>query len=65
VKPSSSRIGKILAKPPFNGEAKKIRAGKGRYPVVIVRNHTLWECASGQEIYNHITGDDDVIDIMA
>jgi hypothetical protein len=65
VRPNEGRIGKILAKPPFNGMVKRIRAGKGLYKVCIVRNHMKWDAAPGHEVYAHITGDDDVIDIMA
>lgn len=59
VRPSAARVGKILAKPPFNGLAKKIREGKGLYPVVIIRAHNKWDAVTGRDIYAHINGMDD------
>jgi len=61
---SATRIGRILAKPPFNGVAKKLRVGDKRYRVVVIRNHEKWEVTPHNEIMNHIEGEDS-IDIMS
>lgn len=61
---SSTRIGRVLAKPPFNGIAKKLRVGGKHYRSIIIRNHKKWDVAPHNEIMEHIGGDDD-IDIMS
>lgn len=55
-KPSFHRIGKMLAKAPFNGEAKQFRAGDARYRAVVIRNHNTWRGATGGDTLNHIRG---------
>lgn len=62
---STTRIGKVLAKPPFNGNALQFRVGEKRYRGVIIRNHAKWAAVPGQEIWDHITGGDDDIDILS
>jgi Bifunctional DNA primase/polymerase, N-terminal/Primase C terminal 2 (PriCT-2)/Family of unknown function (DUF5906) len=62
---SPTRVGRILAKPPFNGRAKKLRVGESCYRVVIVRNHNKWDMTPHHETLNYIRGDNDDIDILA
>jgi hypothetical protein len=63
AKPSNHRIGKILAKPPFNGKHIQFRAGEGRYRAIALRNFKRWGGTSGKEIMAHISGED--IDITS
>jgi hypothetical protein len=58
-KPSMHRVGKLLAKPPFGGKAKRFRVGPGLFHGVIIRNHAKWDAAPGKEIMDHIQGADD------
>jgi hypothetical protein len=62
-KSSVTRIGQILAKPPFFGEAVKFRVGNKHFRGVIVRNHDQWRGQPGKQLMDHITGGDDNIDI--
>jgi hypothetical protein len=57
-KPSADRIGKILAKAPFGGEPKQFRVGEARYRGIIIRDHTRWRGATGQQIISNINGED-------
>jgi Bifunctional DNA primase/polymerase, N-terminal/Primase C terminal 2 (PriCT-2)/Family of unknown function (DUF5906) len=57
-KPSNDRIGKILCRAPFNGEAARWRVGQARYRGVVIRNHDRWRGAGGVDIMSHIAGDD-------
>jgi|GEM_PF-5368893 len=60
---SATRIGRILAKPPFSGLQKKLRAVDGGRPnVVIIRNHKKWDMATHKEIFAHINSDDADLD---
>ena len=61
---SPTRIGRVLAKPPFNGVAKRLRVKDGFYRAVIVRNHQKWDAMPHNEIMDYIRGDDD-IDILS
>jgi hypothetical protein len=66
ARPTLTRVGKLLAKPPFNGKAKRYRDGKKFYRAVIIRNHDKWLTASGRQVMEHITGgNDDDIDLMS
>lgn len=58
-RPSMHRIGKVLARPPFNGQPNRIRVGESRYHVVIIRNHQRWKNAYGKEVMAHMQGLDD------
>jgi bifunctional DNA primase/polymerase-like protein/primase-like protein/uncharacterized protein DUF5906 len=65
------RIGKLLTRAPFNGEAIRFRVGDSLFRGVVVRNHKRWVGGSGREIMDHIQGVDDVgtddadIDLLA
>jgi hypothetical protein len=61
ARPSLTRIGQMLAKPPFNGKAKKYRDGEKLYSAVVIRNHDKWLAASGREVMAHIHGEDDCL----
>lgn len=72
-KPSMHRIGRILAKTPFNGTRKRFRAGESLYNGVVIRNHATWVNATGKEVMEHIQGltdelstefDDESVDLM-
>lgn len=66
MRPSATRIGKILCKNPFNGVAIQFRVGEKRYRGVIIRNHQKWNGAPGRELMDHIAGDDDIeVDLMS
>ncbi len=60
---SATRIGRVLAKPPFSGKPKKLRLGDRFYQTIIVRNHQKWDALPHKEIMAHITGGDDNIDV--
>lgn len=62
-KPSAHRIGRLLAREPFNGTPIQFRVGQKSYRGVILFNHKMWKNASGKAIMAHIAGDD--IDITA
>lgn len=53
---STTRLGIVLAKAPFNGLKRQIRVGDARYWVVIVRNHSKWDLTSGRDMMDHIQG---------
>lgn len=55
-RPSMHRVGRMLARPPFNGKAKQFRVGPQRYRGVIIRNREQWEDTSGKVIMDHIQG---------
>lgn len=55
-KPNMHRVGRVLAKPPFNGVPKRFRVGDALYRAVVIRSHAKWACATGKEIMDHITG---------
>lgn len=61
---SATRIGRVLAKSPFNGVAKRLRIKDSFYRAIVIRNHKKWETAPHNEIMDHIQGEDD-IDIMS
>ena len=63
-KPSAARIGRMLAKPPFNGMSKLYRVGDRVYRVVILRNRARWEFATGADIMEHIAGNE-VLDLLS
>jgi hypothetical protein len=63
MKPNAHRVGRLLAKPPFNGKAIQFRVGERRFQAVIIRNHKAWDGAFGKDIMAHIDGED--IDITA
>ena len=66
VRPSATRIGKLLCKAPFFGAPIQFRVGEKRYRGVIIRNQKKWTGATGREIMDHIGGDDDIeIDLMS
>jgi hypothetical protein len=62
---SDTRVGRILAKPPFNGVAKRFRDGDKLYRGVIVRNHIRWDSAAHAEVMEHLKGGNDDIDILS
>lgn len=72
-KPSMHRIGKLLARAPFNGKAIRFRVGESRYHGVVIRNHVQWGGAYGKTIMDHIQGvtddvaqtDFDDVDLLA
>lgn len=55
-KPSLHRIGRILARPPFSGDAIRFRVGESRYHGVVIRNKDRWLNAYGKDIMDHIQG---------
>lgn len=57
---SATRIGRVLAKSPFNGKAKKLRVKDSFYRVVIIRNHQKWDAVPHHEIMDHIQGEDSI-----
>jgi hypothetical protein len=59
ARPNAHRVGKILARAPFNGTCKRIRVGQNLYRVAILKNHAKWANASGKDIMGHIEGLDD------
>lgn len=75
ARPSMHRIGKVLAKAPFNGNAIRFRVGEGRFHGVVIRNHQKWALASGRQIMDHVHGvgedlgtenfDDETVDLLA
>lgn len=58
ARPSADRIGRLLARPPFNGVQLLFRAGDSRYRAVILRNADRWRTAPGRQIMAHIQGED-------
>ena len=62
---SPTRIGRVLAKAPFNGSPKRLRIKDSFYRVIIVRNHQKWEAMPHNEIMEHINGGDDDIDLLS
>lgn len=62
-KPSLHRLGKLLAKPPFNGVSFRFRYGEARYHAVAIRNHATWRVAAGKDVMDHIQGVNDPIEI--
>lgn len=62
-KPSVTRIGRLLTRPPFNGKAIQFRMGDASYRAVVLRNHSQWVGVPGREIMAHINGED--VDISA
>ena len=70
AKPSAHRVGRILARKPFNGKATQFWHGTRSYRGVILRNHAKWESATGAQKMACVTGDDaglnvDVDDLLA
>lgn len=66
MRPSATRIGKILCRAPFNGLAIQFRVGEKRFRGVIIRNHQKWNGLPGRELKDHIDGDDDIdVDLMS
>jgi Bifunctional DNA primase/polymerase, N-terminal/Primase C terminal 2 (PriCT-2)/Family of unknown function (DUF5906) len=66
MRPSATRIGKVLCRAPFNGTAIQFRVGEKRYRGVIIRNHHKWTGLPGRKLMDHIGGDDDIeVDLMA
>lgn len=55
-RPSMHRVGRMLARGPFNGKGIQFRVGEQRYRGVIIRNHKVWACSSGKAIMDHIQG---------
>jgi hypothetical protein len=61
---SATRIGRILAKPPFNGIVKRFKGTNGRlFRGVIIRNHSLWDAAPHDKVMAHINFEDDLIEV--
>lgn len=58
MKPTMVHVGRVLAKPPFNGRSIVFRAGGGTYRAIILRNPLYWAGASGREIQAHLDGDE-------
>lgn len=59
ARPNMYRVGRLLARPPFNGLVKRVRVGEGRFHVVIIRDQAKWDRASGKDVMAHIQGLDD------
>ncbi len=57
-KPSAHRVGRLLARDPFNGHPIQFRVGQKSYRGVILFNKDIWKGTSGKAIMDHITGDD-------
>jgi hypothetical protein len=57
-KPSAHRVGRLLARDPFNGHPIQFRVGQKCYRGVILFNKDIWKGTSGKAIMDHITGDD-------
>ena len=62
AKPSASRIGRLLAKPPFNGVPQTYRVGDSLYRGIVIRKHNRWNGAPGKEIHAHVCGE--TIDLL-
>jgi hypothetical protein len=58
TKPSANRIGKLLTKKPFNGNAIQFRVEARNYRAVVLRNFQKWSSAQGKDILDHIRGND-------
>lgn len=58
-RPSMHRVGKLLARPPFNGQPIQFRVGESRYRGSVIRNHARWVGAPGKDIMGHIQGLDE------
>lgn len=58
ARPSADRVGKILARAPFNGVSLRFRAGDGVYRAVALRNADHWRAAPGRQVMAHIQGED-------
>lgn len=66
MRPSATRVGKILCRNPFNGLATQFRVGERRFRGVIIRNHRKWNGATGRELMDHIEGDSAIeIDLLS
>jgi hypothetical protein len=66
VRPSSTRIGKLLCKAPFFGTPVQFRVGEKRFRGIIIRNQQKWISATGRELMDHIGGDDNIeIDLLS
>jgi hypothetical protein len=63
TKPSNDRVGKLLAKAPFNGKSRILRIGKGSYRCIILRNYEMWGTASSIDVMAHIRKE--TVDITA
>jgi hypothetical protein len=59
TRPSMHRVGKILARSPFNGHSIQFRVGESRYRGVVIRKHGVWATANGKAIMDHIQGLDE------
>ena len=59
VRPSASRIGRMLTKKPFNGKPIQFRVENRNYRGVILRNIEKWNGAPGADLMAHIMGDDE------
>jgi hypothetical protein len=57
-KPSVHRVGRMLRKPPFNGQSIQFRVGEKSFRAVILFNHRKWKNSSGKAIMAHIEGED-------
>jgi Bifunctional DNA primase/polymerase, N-terminal/Primase C terminal 2 (PriCT-2)/Family of unknown function (DUF5906) len=62
---SATRIGRILAKAPFNGIAKRLRIKDSFHRAIIIRNHQKWDVMRHTDIMEHVQGGDDDLDIMS
>ena len=63
MRPSAHRIGRLLCRPPFNGEAIQFRVGKRVFRANVLHNPHIWVKAKGSDILAHIHGED--IDILS
>ncbi len=62
LKPSATRVGKLLTGAPFNGKAIHFRAGAGSYRGIVLWNQHLWVGAPGREVMAHIEGNGNGVD---
>jgi hypothetical protein len=58
MKPSAHRVGRLLCRPPFNGDPIQFRVGQKSYRGVILFNKEIWHGTSGKLKMDHIAGDD-------
>lgn len=52
------QLSKVLSRPPFSGETRKVRFGPGTYNVMVLWNKPRWATAAPAELMAHVRGDD-------
>jgi hypothetical protein len=54
------RLGILLTRAPFNGEAHRYRNGDARFRAVVLRNNDKWRTASGKQIFDYLDGSTEI-----